>query len=243
MRWTALRFAVVLAISGVAFPQSRLPAYPTIVTSAPYSARRVTTTYEKLADGTQIAHESESWSARNGQGWVWNKQVSESKDALRRDGKKYTNYDVWDPIHRTITSWCDCRKIAYVRLYGDPRVEPPHRQVGAEGMDVYLGPANERLKYRLTPIEGQLIQGEPTEGTEALRVVKAGLDGNDQDLRWSVRSWYSPRLHLALFTIDDSPFHGLRKYEFRDLSTAEPDPKLFQVPEGYQVLPAPEAVR
>lgn len=235
-------FAILL-LASVAIAQQKLPPYPVIVTAAPFSARITSTTYEKLADGTQVAHETESWEARNNQGWQWSKHIVQDKDALRRDGKKYIWYVVWNPIHHTRTEWCDCRKIAYTKPYGDPRPERLHQHVNSSGMDVYLGSVTDRLKYRLTPIEGQVLQGEPTDGTQALRTVPAGVDGNDRDLRWSIRSWYSPRLHLAMFTIVDDPFKGLTKHEVLDLKTTEPDPGLFLVPEGYQVLPAPEVVR
>ena len=91
------------------------------------------------------------------------------------------------------------------------------------------------MKYGMESLPAQDIMGIHALGSKATRTVPAGKDGNDHDLTWTVQSWYSPELKLALATIVDDPVKGITKYEFRDLQRREPSASLFQLPEGYVV--------
>jgi hypothetical protein len=48
-------------------------------------------------------------------------------------------------------------------------------------------------------------------------------------------TWVSEELMLAVMQIDDDPRTGVRTMELTDIERGEPDPALFQVPEGYTV--------
>ena len=214
--------------------------FPQPILNAPYTAQRVTTTYQKLADGTQITHERKDLMARDSLGRTWSKVEVQNKDVLRRDGKKFTAVIVWDPITRTRADWCDCNHVAWIKRFDPPLASRDSSATSAaagrpQGVDVYLGPANDRMRYVLTSLPAQDLMGVHTNGTRAIRTVPAGKDGNDHDLTWTVQSWYSPDLKLALFTIVDDPIKGVSKYELRDLQRAEPDPSLFVIPNGYQI--------
>lgn len=215
--------------------------FPTPVLNAPYTAERITTTYQKLADGAQIRHERVDLMARDSLGRTWTKVVVENKDPLRRDGKKYSAWIVWDPITYTMANWCDCNHVAWLRHYDPPRqqlVPPGALQGRPQGVTVYIGPANEHMRYVIESLPAQELMGVHAEGSKATRTVPAGKDGNDRDLTWTVQSWYSPELKLALITIVDDPIKGLIKYEFRNLKRIEPDPSLFRIPTGYSVKDA-----
>ncbi|WP_125486626.1 hypothetical protein [Edaphobacter aggregans] len=111
-------------------------------------------------------------------------------------------------------------------------------------MDIYVGPsASSRLKYHSEELPPQTIMGVTTRGSKAVRILKAGVDGNDHDLTTTIESWYSPELRLALITIIDDPVNGLKKYEFTNLKRAEPDPKIFQMPADYTFRDAPAVAR
>lgn len=221
--------------------ETHLP-FPAPVLNAPYTAERVTTTYQRLADGTQIKHEQVAMMARDTIGRTWTQVPVENKDALTRNGKKFSAWVVWDPITYTMTDRCDCNHVAWVKHYDPPQPLAPKKAVaeagGREGTAVYLGPVNDRMRYSMESLPAQEIMGLRTVGTKATRVVPAGKDGNDHDLIWTVQSWYSPELKLALTTIVDDPIKGLTKYEIRDLKRVEPDAALFQIPSGYAIKDA-----
>ena len=46
-------------------------------------------------------------------------------------------------------------------------------------------------------------------------------------------TWRSPDLNITLLTVNEDPRTGMRTTEVTDLARAEPDPSVFQVPEGY----------
>jgi hypothetical protein len=217
--------------------------FPSPAVNEPYTAQRVITSFQKLADGTQIQHERIVFTARDSAGRTWTQSEVENKDALRRDGKKYTVWVVWDPVTLTMTDWCDCNHVAWVRHYDPPlppreHPKPVATQGRPQGVDIYIGPVNDRMRYSVEPLPPQQIMGISTTGSKAVRTVPAGKDGNDHDLTWTVQSWYAPDLKLALYTIVDDPLKGLTKYEFRDLKREEPPSSLFHVPPGYAVKDA-----
>ncbi len=234
---------VLLLLSGTVAAQEKLPRYRAIVYGEPYTAKTVTTTYQKLADGTQIEHREVRFQARSSQGWEWYKVNVENKDPLRRSGKDWYAVIVWDPVRHMRIDWCTCNHMAWEKQYGDPPKETPQGEVGSEGRDVLLGPYTDRLKFHLEKIDPQVMHGLETEGTKATRVVKAGMDGNDRDLVTTIQSWYSSKLHIPMYTITDDWKTGLRKFEVVDLSLAEPDPAIFHVPEGYSVRPSEPSPR
>lgn len=238
---------VVFCILGRQLPAQRgfetHKPFPAPTTNSPYTAQRVVTTYQKLADGTQIQHERITFLARDSAGRTWSQVEVENKDALRRDGKKYNAWIVWDPVTLTMTDWCDCNHVAWVRHYDPPLPPREHQKPAAtqgrpQGVDVYIGPATDRMRYTLEPLPPQQIMGVSTIGSNSVRTVPAGKDGNDHDLTWTVQSWYAPDLKLALYTIVDDPVKGLTKYEFRDLKREEPLSSLFQVPPGFTIKDA-----
>src|SRR6185312_4335606 len=108
-----LGIAALVVSSSQCFAQEKLTPYRPIVYAEPYSGTRVTLTYEKLADGTQIEHRREEFEARNSQGWQVYRTTIENKDPLTRDGHKYTWTIIWNAAAHTRTEWCDCKKIAY----------------------------------------------------------------------------------------------------------------------------------
>jgi hypothetical protein len=223
-----------LFAAGIALGQTDLKPGPLPVRGEPFTAERVVTSSQKLADGTSIEHRRSSLEARDSQGRTWSKYEMPS-DPLRTGPKQYTVV-FYDPDTRTRSSWCTCSKYVTLTHFAEPRPQRPERDPGLEGMDVYLGPSpTERLKYHGEELPPQQIQGVITRGSKAVRTVPAGADGNDHELTTTILSWYSPELHLAMTTIIDDPIKGLTRLEFTNLKRVEPSPELFQIPAGYMV--------
>lgn len=227
---------LVLSLPLSAAPQQGLEMhtpYPTPVLNAPYTATRITTTYQRLANGAQISHEQTTLVARDSVGRIWTYVPVEAKDPLKRDGRKFSAWIVWDSINYTMTDWSDANHIAWRRHYDPPKATQSTSTTRMPGTNIEIGAANDRMRYVLQRLPDETLMGLRTEHSKATRTVPAGKDGNDRDLTWTVESWYSPDLKLALATVIDDPVKGVTKYEFRDLKRGEPDPSLFLVPPGY----------
>ena len=79
------------------------------------------------------------------------------------------------------------------------------------------------------------INGVEAKGTRTTRVISAGREGNDQPLTVIHETWFSTALGIPVMSINDDPRVGTSTMELTDIERGEPDPALFQVPEGYTV--------
>ena len=62
-----------------------------------------------------------------------------------------------------------------------------------------------------------------------------GSVGNDKEFANTIESWMSPALKRDVLTKRNDPRFGEQISKLVNISTSEPDPGLFQVPEGYTV--------
>jgi hypothetical protein len=63
--------------------------------------------------------------------------------------------------------------------------------------------------------------------------IPEGAEGNDRPMTTVSETWRSPDLNINLLTVNEDPRSGTRTNEVTDLDRAEPDPGVFQVPDGY----------
>ena len=78
--------------------------------------------------------------------------------------------------------------------------------------------------------------GIPTHGYRETVTLNSGVMGNDKPMVTLREFWYSPQLGFNLISIVDDPQSGKQVFTVKDLSTAEPELSLFEVPEGYKVV-------
>lgn len=78
--------------------------------------------------------------------------------------------------------------------------------------------------------------GFETAGFRETTTLNPGVYGNDQPMVTTREFWYSPHLGIDLISNLDSPKSGRQTFTVTVISAAEPDPKLFSLPEGYRVI-------
>lgn len=78
--------------------------------------------------------------------------------------------------------------------------------------------------------------GLPTHGYRETTTVNVGVMGNDKPMVTTHEFWYAPQLGLNLISSVDSPTSGKQLFVVKELTTSEPDPALFQVPDNYKIL-------
>jgi hypothetical protein len=101
---------------------------------------------------------------------------------------------------------------------------------GPIATDPNLRPARQSEK-----LGGKTIAGIYVEGTKITITYPIGFFGNDRPIVNVRETWTSPDLKLIVLSTDEDPRNGSRTTELTDLIRGEPDPALFQVPEGYTV--------
>lgn len=219
----------------------------------PFTAEFKITSVQTLADGTTITRESTEIEAQDAEGRRLNSTTEQTPDMARAPG---TSVRVNDPGGGLQASW-DSRtnKARVVKL---PPAEQRHgcwaNEAGNYRMSWYEGPrpgrpapnANplpnggalvpaQRDKPEIEDLGTTSIQGVEARGQRITRTIPAGEIGNSRPIVSVTEMWSSPKLGFALREIRDDPRTGKRSRELVNLTMGDPDPALFQPPEGYEV--------
>ena len=78
--------------------------------------------------------------------------------------------------------------------------------------------------------------GVPTTGYRETTTINAGVLGNDQPMVTVREFWFSQQLGFSLQSMLDNPQTGKQTFTVVELTTSEPDPRFFELPEGYKVI-------
>ncbi len=91
--------------------------------------------------------------------------------------------------------------------------------------------------YRLhEDLGSNVTQGVETHGYRETLTVYESVLGNDKPVVNMREFWYSPQLGVSLKSIVVSPQRGKQVFTVKELSTSEPEPGYFEVPEGFKVV-------
>jgi len=82
----------------------------------------------------------------------------------------------------------------------------------------------------------QFVAGMETTGTRDTVIYNPWMFGNDRKMSIAREYWYSPELGFNLLSKRSDPRIGTQVFAATQLIVAEPDPKLFELPEGYHVI-------
>ena len=80
------------------------------------------------------------------------------------------------------------------------------------------------------------FEGVDTIGTRVTRVFNPGAFGNDNQVTVEREFWYSQQLGINLLSKVDDPRFGRQSFTVSNLSLGEPDPKVFELPQGFRVM-------
>ena len=219
----------------------------------PYTAVKKTTTIQKLTDGTTLTRESNGTEARDSQGRT---MVQSSMAEIQR--QNITRTSVVDPVSRTLTSWFSQGKQAtrfhLPDLHGAAQQSGPTTTgVGSGSIGAVAnvtapqttgivamtpGPARDpklRPETKTEKLGGKTIAGVYAEGIRLTVTYPVGFFGNDKPIITFHETWRSSDLKIVLFSVDDDPRTGTHISEVTNLDRGEPNPALFQVPEGYTI--------
>ncbi len=82
----------------------------------------------------------------------------------------------------------------------------------------------------------QFISGVETLGVRDSTIYNPGVFGNDRKVTVEREVWYSPQLELNLLSVRNDPRTGKQTFTGRDVVLGDPDPALFGIPPGFQVV-------
>jgi len=81
----------------------------------------------------------------------------------------------------------------------------------------------------------QFISGVETSGTRDATIYNPGVFGNDRKVTVEREFWYSAQLGINLLSKRSDPRFGTQTFTVTNLQLADPDPKLFELPDGFKV--------
>jgi hypothetical protein len=82
----------------------------------------------------------------------------------------------------------------------------------------------------------QLIGGVETTGSRDSVIFNPDVFGNDRKVTIEREFWYAPKLGINLLSKRSDPRIGTQTFTATNLVLSEPDPKLFELPDGYRVV-------
>jgi hypothetical protein len=80
------------------------------------------------------------------------------------------------------------------------------------------------------------IEGIEADGTRDTVIYNEGAIGNDRPESVKREFWYAPSLGINLRSEVNDPGFGKQVFRITDVNLSEPDPKLYELPEGYVVV-------
>ena len=203
---------------------------------------------QRLANGVTITHETTSKEARDSSGKTYRESQPETSLGADVQAHKVTFYNVFDPVNRITINWSSNSKEATVIHMLEPnqaRIAPPAQITSPPAPETVVGSvfgtAGEAAapSRPIRPVREDLgmktINGVEAKGTRTTQTFPAGAVGNDLPFSVTHETWMSVDLRLVVLQIDVDPRSGDRTTELTEIERGEPDPALFQPPEGSTV--------
>lgn len=103
------------------------------------------------------------------------------------------------------------------------------------GMQIVTSSTEHRNPAKAESLGTQIIEGVSAEGKRMTETIPAGKVGNERAIEVVNETWYSPELQTVVKSRHSDPRTGDVVYSLTNISRAEPDPTLFQVPADYKV--------
>jgi hypothetical protein len=205
-----------------------------VVTGEPYTATRVTTTVQKLQDGTTISHHERRHLMRDNEGRIREQQVLVK---AKGDDPGIKMVFVKDPVSNSFITWTESAKGNKEAI----EMKLPDLKTTAKQVDAVAA-----AKKKGDPVEDlgqQSIQGWLVTGQRITHVIPAGSDGNDQSITETSEIWTAPDLKLRVKEVHNDPRSGVTTKELENFSRENPPIAMFQPPAGYTIKTNEQAMK
>jgi hypothetical protein len=234
------------------------------VKGAPFSARAVTETTQVLADENQINRTETSQLYRDSAGRTRRETTLTLVGpwAAARTPRQIVN--ISDPV-AGVNYMLDVNDKTAVKLpfpADRGRMKEEHiMMMGAAGdavtvqrsIEIPDGPApagiavgtgteadsQNKIQRTSESLGTREMAGVTAQGTRTTETIPAGLIGNENPIVTISERWYSPELHMTVYSKRTDPRFGTTVYQLTGITRTEPDASLFQVPPDYTVKDKP----
>lgn len=216
-----------------------------LVKGSPYSAQAVTEFTQTLADGNRIHRSTTASVARDSEGRTRREQTLNAIGPLATSGDSPKSVMIHDPVAGTTYMLQSNNHSA--RLNHDPKnvqVQFSRTQTQTSARENTVRTETETLGTKVRQhdanvkseeLGSQTMEGVTAQGKRVTRVIQAGEIGNDRALEVVTETWFSPELQAVVMSKTSDPRSGDTVYKLTNISRAEPDRSLFEVPADFTV--------
>lgn len=222
------------------FSASLGPSIPQPVVGVPLSYERVFDYSQLLADGTRITDKT-----------VTSVFYRDSSGRTRTERSVFQNHppspelsgvkliEIRDPNAGVQYVFATQNRLAYRLPLSAGPPQPIHGAAWVEARSATTASDNSEPEVTKESLGTQVMEGVSVEGRRITRVFPIGSMNNDRPITETVELWYSPDLDLTVLSKVSSLANGDQTNRITNISRTEPDPALFQVPSGYQIVDGP----
>jgi hypothetical protein len=200
-------------------------------TIAPYSGKETTVTVRMLTDGTTAKQTSVQLLWRDAEGRTRRELIQHTIS-----GAEYRSIVVTDPVAEVYVKWeignPNARRVVSIWPI-TPALRATTPAPSSSPGDAATVSRPDFQKETLTP---QYINGVYAEGTRTTRTVRLEEDNGGRLIKVTNELWISPDLKIIVRHVMDDPRSGISTTDVTDVVRGDPDPALFQAPEGYAVV-------
>jgi hypothetical protein len=244
-----LRFTFALGVlaGAVAFAQGPPPGHfggdfeymhahmgaQKLVKGAPYSAQAVSQYTQTLADGSHIQRTNTSSVARDSEGRTRREETIGAIGALAGSTASPKAVFIHDPVAGSSYVLDPASKTGHVS-------QPRNFTLNAEAADASESPARtahvrSNAQVKTEELGTQSMDSLTVQGKRITKTIAAGQIGNEHQLQVVTEIWYSQDLQTIVMSTTNDPRSGVSTYKLTNISRAEPDATLFQVPADYKL--------
>ena len=198
--------------------------------NAPFVSTLQTEWVRTMADGGSISLVNERRIVRDSQGRIYQERWwLVPKNGTQKSAMNA--FQISDPAKHTIYACFTQEKVCQLQSYS----RSPNTEVNFSGPTT--GPIANDTGFAIHENLGkQLVAGVETQGVRDITIYNPGVFGNDKKFTVAREFWYSPELGINLISKRDDPRFGKQSFTIANLSLAEPDPQLFELPQEYKVV-------
>jgi len=212
-----------------------------VVTGAPYSAVGTSETVVTLPDGNRVVRQN---------------HIRQWRDSDGRTRSEISLSTISGPtpveLNTTVTVIDDPAARERYVLQPDGKVAVtvpivPCRPDSSLLEPEFVGPPRPaNLPIKVSPpvtLGERKVNGETVAGRRIEATIPAGAMGNPQPIQMSAEQWYGKELQVVVEATYQDPRTGETRYKLSDIDRAEPDAKLFKVPDNYRRETPPDKTR
>jgi hypothetical protein len=223
----------------------------TIVPDAPFSAKMIIESSERMPDGSLTNKTTTSLIYRDSKGRTRRDWLPEILSSTTADPTRSVIHDAvagftYELDHRATSAKQTI--LARSRMRTSAGMEAAAKQAGGRsqmlpvpttiGTGNALQPttANSAPANKPESLGSQNIEGILAEGTRLKVTLPAGKIGNDKPVEITVERWYAPGLQTVILVKRTDSRTGETTYRLTDINRNEPAAALFTVPSNYKII-------